>query len=230
MHRRAGSGILEVLVAALLGTIIVGLAVMLLQTQSVVARDATVRSERNDAMRSAFAILNAELRNIVPADVRAVARDSVVTRIFRGLGVVCGFNRPDVYIRYRGLRLPDPAKDSALQAGPDNVVAVAYVRADSSGCTRSPGDQLLAVRWTGEPRIGATWLIFESGGYHLSTHALRYRQGVASRQPITNEVLDDARSAFLPVADSVLRGIGISLHDRYVTSVVRGRLPLRNAR
>jgi hypothetical protein len=230
MRGRQGFALLEVLVAAVLGTIVVALAVVLLQTQSILAREATMRSERNDAMRSTFAILSAELRNITPADVRAIARDSVVTRIFRGLAIICGFNRPDVFIRYHGLRLPDPAKDSALQVGPENVVALAPVRTDSSACPRNAGEQVLAINWAAEPRIGAAWLIFESGGYHLDTHALRYRQGGATRQPITNEVLDDRLSAFHPVADSVLRRIDVILRDRYVARVMQGRLALRNTR
>ena len=230
MYNRGGFALLEVLVAAVLGTIIVGLAVLLLQAQSTVARDVTVRSERNDAIRTTFAILSAELRNITPTDVRAIGRDSFVTRIFRGLAVVCGFSGRDVFVRYHGLRLPNPAKDSALQVGPENVVALASVRSDSTACSSNAGEQVLVITWPAEPRVGAAWLMFETGSYHLNTHALRYRQGIAGRQPITTEVLDDGHSAFIPVADSILRALDIGLRDRYTPRVFHGRAVLRNSR
>ncbi|HEY0306269.1 MAG TPA: hypothetical protein VGC44_14945 [Longimicrobiales bacterium] len=230
MRSRAGVALIEVLVAAIVGAIVIAIALVLLQAQTAITRDITTRSERNDAARSALAILRAELRNSTAADVRAINRDSISGRIFRGLAIVCGFSAPDVFARYRGLRLPDPAKDSALQLGPENVVAVGYVRADSTACPHGSGEQVLVVRWNAPVRTGASWLIFETGGYHLSTHALRYRQGVSSRQPVTNEVFDDTRSAFTGIADTVLlRRIVVDLDDRHSTGVLRGHLYLRNS-
>ncbi len=203
---------------------------MLLQAQSRIARDITMRSERNDARRAALAVLGTELRALAPADVHALSADSIAARIFRGHAVVCGFDASDTFVRYRGLRLPDPAKDSALQLGVENVVAVDGVRTDSSACVRSTGEEVLAVRWAAPPRVGASWLLFESGSYHLSTYALRYRRAGDSRQPVTNEVFDDRRSAFAIVVDSVLRRLDVTLYDRYGTGVTRASLPLSNRR
>jgi hypothetical protein len=203
---------------------------LILQTQGTVGRMVTTRSERNDAIRSAFAILRAELRHHTNTDVRAVGRDSIGSRVLRGLATVCGFNASDVFVRYSGLRLPDPAKDSALQVGPENAVAIAYVRADTSACSRSAGDQILALRWSAPPRVGATWIIFETGSYHLSTHALRYRQSAGTRQPVTTEVFDDGRSSFALITDTVIRAFEVTLSDRYVPSAQRARHYLPNSR
>ncbi|HEX6062756.1 MAG TPA: hypothetical protein VFZ04_00990, partial [Longimicrobiales bacterium] len=190
----------------------------------------TARSERNDAFRSAFAVLRAEFRHHTTSDVRAVARDSLAARVFRGLATVCGFSAPDIFVRYSGLRLPDPAKDSALQLGPERVFTIATVRPDSSACTPTPGDQILAVRASAHPRVGESWMIFESGSYHVSTNALRYRQAAGTRQPVTTDVFDDSRSALAVVADTNLRAIDATLHDRYRPGAQRVRHYLTNSR
>lgn len=230
MRSRAGAALLELVVAAVLSTIVVGAAVLVLQTQGAVGRMITTRSERNDAIRSAFAILRAELRHHTSSDVRAVGRDSITSRVFRGVATVCGFNAPDVFVRYSGLRLPDPAKDSALQVGPENTAAIASVRADTSACGRNAGDQILALRWSAPPRVGATWIIFESGSYHVSAHALRYRQSAGTRQPVTTEAFDDGRSSFALVTDTVMRAFDVTLSDRYAPSAQRARHYLPNSR
>ena len=229
MARRAGAALIEILVGATLSAIVVGAAVLLLQTLGAVGNGMTTRSERLDAARAGFAIIRSELRHVTAADTRAIARDSITSRIFRGRATVCGYNSADVFVQYQGLRLPDPAKDSALQLGPENVVAIGSVRADTTACLRTAGEQILAIRWAAPPRIGSSWLIFENGGYHLSTHALRYRQGSSSRQPITNDVIDDARSSFAPITDSVLRGIDVLFRDRHSNALSRMRLTLPNA-
>ncbi len=230
MRSRAGVALLELIVAAVLSTIVVAAAVLLLQTQGTVGRMITTRSERNDATRSAFAILRAELRHHTSSDIHAVGRDSIASRIFRGFAIVCGFNAPDVFVRYKGLRLPNPAKDSALQVGPENAVAIASVRADSAACPRNAGDQILALRWSAPPRVGASWIIFESGSYHVSTHALRYRQSAGTRQPVTTDAFDDGRSSFALLTDTVIRGFDVTLFDRYVPTVQRARQYLLNSR
>lgn len=230
MRPRAGVALAEVLVATVVGSILLGIAVLLLETQGAVARSITARSERNDAIRSAFGALRAELRDVASADIRAVARDSMSSRIFRGLAIVCGFSGPDVFVRYHGLRLPVAAKDSALQLGPENAVSIASLRTDTTACTHYPGELILAVRWGAPPRVGSAWLIFETGSYHINTNALRYREAGSTRQPITNAVFDDARSAFAPVSDTILRAIDVGLADLHMSSLTRSRLRFANAR
>ena len=230
MHCRAGAALLEVLVAAVVSSILLAIAILLLETQGDAARSISRRSEQNDATRSAIAALRAELRELRGTDIHAIARDSISSRIFRGLAVVCGFNGSDVFARYQGLRLPVPAKDSALQLGPENVVAIPFVRVDTTACTRYAGEQILALRWSAPPRVGSAWLIFETGGYHINANALRYREVGSTRQPITNAVFDDVHSAFAAVSDTVLRGIDVGFRDLQMLPLARTRLHFLNAR
>jgi hypothetical protein len=197
MRNRPGAALLEALVAALLGTLVTGTAVLLLQAQARIARNTSERSERNDALRSALAVLRAELTPLHPAhDVRAVAAESVATRILRGVAIVCALDGEQTYARYRGLRFPDTAKDSVLEVGVEQPVPVLSARADSASCPAREGESVLSFRVPARTPLGSVWLFFESGSYHLSSHALRYRRPGESRQPITNEVLDHAHSAF----------------------------------
>jgi hypothetical protein len=48
-------------------------------------------------------------------------------------------------------------------------------------------------------------LIFESGSYHLSSRALRYRIGAAGRQPLTAEALHLPGSRFTALDDHAFR-------------------------
>jgi hypothetical protein len=230
MMARRGAALLEVLVAAALASLVVTSAALLLQAQSSMAHRTTASSERTDAARSAMLTLSAEWRTLVPAsDIYAIARDSLNARVFRGIAVVCRHTANRTVVRYRGLRLPDPAKDSALQIGPENTAALTTVAPDS-GCAPAPREQVLSFDWTASAAVGSIWLLFESGGYHLGSYALRYRRGTEARQPITNEVIDHRRSAFQPMADSVVRSIDVRLGDRASGRAARTRIHLLNAR
>jgi hypothetical protein len=230
MRARTGAALLEILVAAALAALVVTSAALLLHAQSRAAHATTQHSERSDAARTALLTLAAEWRTLVPqSDIYGIAADSVAGRIFRGVAVVCASSATTSLVRYRGLRLPDPAKDSALELGLERTVAVTAIAADT-GCTSGPGEHVLAVDWGVQPASGSMWLFFESGSYHLSTNALRYRRAPAGRQPITNEVLSDASSAFTTIADSVLRAVDVMLADRWSPRTARARIYLLNSR
>ena len=230
IRARAGVALLEILVAATLASLVMASAALLLHAQGRIAQQILERSERSDAARSTLLTLAEEWRAVVPAvDIYAAAAESVATRIFRGAAVVCGHAPNKILIRYRGLRLPDPAKDSALQLAAESAVAFHTVAADS-GCPRAPGEQVLAIDSVAGASRGSMWLLFESGGYHLSAHALRYRRGAESRQPITNQLFDDRGSAFAAIADSITRAFGVTLTDRSGRSVANARIALVNAR
>jgi hypothetical protein len=230
IRARRGAALLEVLVAAALAALVVASAVLLLQVQSGIAHRTTENSTRADAVRSALLTLSAEWRTLVPQrDIYALAGDSLTGRIFRGIAVVCARSANRTLVRYRGLRLPDPAKDSALQIGAEHSAAFTTAVADS-GCAPAPREQVLSMDWTATPEIGSVWLLFESGGYHLGTYALRYRQRAESRQPITNEVFDHRNSGFQAVADSVTRSLDVRLGDRATGRTTRARIQLLNAR
>ncbi|HET9438823.1 MAG TPA: hypothetical protein VFO52_01555 [Longimicrobiales bacterium] len=227
MRNRAGAALLEALVAALLGALVTGTAVLLLQAQTRIARSTSERSERNDAIRSVLQVLRAELQSLEPRnDLRAVARDSVAARIIRGVAVICGSDGTYSHARYRGLRLPDPAKDSALQIGVENVIPILAAHTDSAACSPTAGEDVVSFSWSGFAPVGSMWLIFESGSYHLSGNALRYRRGTESRQPITNEVIDHARSSLEYRA--VTTGIAIQIESRQQRMPTRDYISLLN--
>lgn len=230
MRARAGVALLEILVAATLASLVMTSAALLLHAQGRIAQGILQRSERSDAARSTLLTLAEEWRALDPnVDVYAVASESVATRIFRGAAVVCGHAPNKTLIRYRGLRLPDAAKDSLLQLAAESAIDLSSVAADT-GCPHGPGEQVLAIDSVAAAPRGSMWLLFESGGYHLSAHALRYRRGTGSRQPITNQLFDDRSSAFAVIADSITRAVGVTLIDRSAGRLASARIALLNAR
>jgi hypothetical protein len=232
MRARAGMALTEVLVAAVLSGVVLASSALLLSGQSRLARSITERSERNDAARSVLMILHSELNALLPEqDLRAVARDSIASRIFRGVAVVCGFRSGWIYARYRGLRMPDPAKDSVVQLGIENAAAFASASVSDDACPHTSSEHVIALSWrVAPPLIGSIWLVFESGSYHLNANALRYRRGLESRQPITNEVINDRASSFASVGDTLVRGMRIQIAQRADGAVLSSMLSLRNSR
>ena len=227
--QRAGFSLVEALVAISLGALVLTAGVSLLRAQGHLAQNLSERSERNDALRTALLIMQAELRALVPhADVRAIARDSIAARIFRGYAIVCGVRDQNILVRYRGLRQPDPAKDSALQIGVENTASINFVAADSSACAHGAEEQVMAWALSERAPLGSMWLVFESGSYHLGNFALRYRRGGESRQPITNEVINDRLSGFTAIGDATVRGFAVTLHARRDGAVMQVRVPFLN--
>lgn len=142
-----------------------------------------------EAVRTARTVLDAELRSLAPSDLVALGRDSIRIRAMRGSGIICGSDSGAVVVRYRGVRAPDPAKDSLLiiRTGvPDSVYAVEATGRDPA----CPYGLRLTLDRT--PPGNGVALVFETGTYHLSGGAVRFRRGAAGRQPMTETVLDSA--------------------------------------
>ncbi|HEY0809273.1 MAG TPA: hypothetical protein VGD49_03890 [Longimicrobiales bacterium] len=231
MRVRRGSALIEALLASVLLVLVAATAATVLRTQSRIASDISLRGERNDAARSALLTLQAELQSIDPRpDLHAVGRDSIATRLFRGIAIVCGARDSITFARYRGLRLPDATKDSALQLGVENVVAVQTAATSAQTCFPAPDEQVLALNLGILPPPNSTWLIFETGAYHLSTNALRYRRGAESRQPITSEIIDDRHSSFRGMGDTSFRAIEVVLKDRRTNARAQATIGFANAR
>lgn len=230
MRNRGGAALLETIVAAGIAGLVVASATLLLHAQTRAAQTITHHSERSDAARTALLVLQAEWQNLVAgSDIRAVASDSLVSRIFRGVAIVCGRSGANTLFRYRGLRLPDPAKDSALEVGLETSVPINSFYQDSTSCVHTPGEQVLATQWRGDATPGSFWLLFESGGYHLSGNALRYRLAGATRQPISNQILDDRQSRFTALRDSVLRAIHVLIAEAGGPARAHARVHLLNS-
>lgn len=135
--------------------------------------------------------------------------DSVRLRVFRGLAFMCPSGRAGRFLaRYRGSRLPNSRKDSVLVLGPDGrwrAVDLIERRPTRLTC---PGAPTEAVElWVLDPPVlpgAAVARLFETGSYHLSGGAFRYRRGRGGRQPITPEVLLVERSYLGPGANGGL--------------------------
>ncbi len=191
---------MEVLVVLLLSTLVAGAAWTLLQHQVVAVTRARALSERLDVTRIVRNVLGEELRSGRGGrDWGPPAGDSVHLRAFRGVALPCaGLESPegDHLMMYRGLRQPDPVKDSLLLLlgnGTWQVVDLTEVPSAPDEDTMCPsGSQPWNPGWWSLHDLGAPPVmarIFERGSYHLADGAFRYRPGDAGRQPLTPEHL-----------------------------------------
>lgn len=200
---RAGYSLAEATIALVLcGALTLCLATIL----TVVSRLAATQTRLTaaaDTERTVAAVLGAELRSLTAADL-AFGGDSVRLRAFRGAGGVCAADERGLMVSYRGVRLPDPEKDSVLLLWPDleRSAAVEAVGA-AGGCERDDAASLrLEIRSSETDSIPAPVfvLLFETGVYSISAAALRYRRGAGGRQPLTEANLSTASSRLTLVA------------------------------
>jgi hypothetical protein len=160
-------------------------------------------AERLAARRTFALLVGWEVGNLLPgADGLQLAPDTLALRAFRGRGVVCAVGA-NTLMNYRGLRAPDPAKDSMLVLqGRTAEHAEPYAAGAWSpgSCVAPPGEQTLVVPG---PGLGLhdIVLFFERGSYHVANGALRYRRGPGGRQPVTADVFE---------ADSTRLGLSIA--------------------
>lgn len=193
---RSGAALLELIAATALLGVIGASCAALLHAQAKLLHNTAEHAAADETFRTARAVLAAELRPLVPADLRAVARDSIALRVFRGWGIVCARRDPHVAMRYHGVRLPDAEKDSLLVSGEDRI-GVFQASADATlRCTPRTGEELVVIAPAITLQPGSIALFFESGAYHIATNAVRYRRGGEGRQPLTDELIDDRRSRF----------------------------------
>lgn len=166
--------------------------------QMKLARMAAEQVATAEAVRTAGSVLAGEARRMHSSDVRAWSGDSVAVRAFRGSGLPCGSTADGVFVRYTGDRLPDPAKDSVLIVGGGLEYALMLFDAGPAAglCVALTGETILELTTIGTPPQDAILLVFESGSYHLSGNALRYRIGAGGRQPLTAELLRQPFSRF----------------------------------
>lgn len=243
--RTGGWTVVEMLVALCL----LGVVASLAAAASVAGLRRSVRQltwlRMMDAVRTTGDALSGDLRLAVPgSDIAAWGGDSLRLRVVRGSGIICRIQGDSAWVWYRGLRAPDPAKDSLLVLGPSGEVALGLTAergVTDDACLERVGYQLL--RLTAPGAAPGVALVFEWGSYHLSGGALRYRRGRGGRQPLTDSVfdassrfqlLDDAGAPAVAAADartveallrapaglvSLLAGPGVALF----------RLPLLNA-
>lgn len=150
-----------------------------------------------EARRTAEIILGRELRALAPADVRYAGGDEVHLRAVRGSGSLCGAGAGSVELRYAGVRLPEPDKDSLLITGEAGEQVLRVTSVSGSGC----GPAALRIGVDRAPAFDRGFgFVFEPGSYHASDGAIRYRLGRAGRQPLTEAIFAEAALARGPGA------------------------------
>lgn len=190
------------------------------------------RVRTQELVRTTRVVLRAELRHGLPAQVLAGGGDSLRVRAARGAGVVCLIDGADLLVAYRGVRQPEPDKDSVLLVGPEGIITADAIRsaAPSDRCGGSlrirsgPGADGL------DGDAGTIAVVFEGGVYQVADGALRYRRGAGGRQPLT-EALLDRRSRLGLLRDRVV--VALSIRSDSLRSAgpapVRSAVPLLNA-
>ncbi len=196
---RAGGSLAETLIGMALAGLVAAAALSLLLTAMRTSTTVADGAEFLDAVTVAAMLLPAELRALYGDDLRGRSADSIAVRAFRGLATVCARDAHGPIVRFAGFRDPDPAKDSLLVVTrhPERAAAIKAATRATAPCAIQPEETLLALQVQPDSlRPGEVALLFETGSYHLATHALRYRPGTATRQPLTAEVFATDSSAF----------------------------------
>ncbi|MGK7311262.1 MAG: hypothetical protein ACN0LA_03410 [Candidatus Longimicrobiales bacterium M2_2A_002] len=198
---RPGVTLPELLVVAWLFALVLLAAAAFAGAQGRLAAVSQDRVRAAEIGRTVDLVLNGELRYAARGDA-APGPDSIRLRAMRGSAIICA-GGTELQVRYDGVRRPDPGKDSALvitgegTVGSVHAVVAAAAVGGGGGC----GD--LRMRLEPMPTAGAGHLlVFETGTYHLSDGALRYRRGQGGRQPVTEAVMETAR---LDAAPGTLR-------------------------
>lgn len=201
-RNRVGTSVVEALVALLLGLLLLAVCLALLSRQRSIQVALAQRMDMVGTVRAVRHIVGTELhRDWSALDYVVHAPDSLTLRAYRGIARVCSvqsWNR--LLVSVEGTRLPDPRKDSVLFLTADGGAASAAVLSigpgDAESCAPRPGrPRTLEVSDSVPPGV-VLIRYFERGSYHLSGRALRYRRGLAGRQPLTPESLGTPASAF----------------------------------
>jgi hypothetical protein len=191
--REAGISLPEALLAILILFLAVPSAISVFSQFRTAVAGGEARSEGLETVRTVAWLLAEELSGGRPfRDWQAGPGDSVSLRAYRGLGVVSpGFNGTGgLPVCYRGLRNPNPEKDSVLLLGKDgrwkaHDLAARIQSSDECDGGRNETWDLLPP--PGNPVLAR---VFENGSYHFADGALRYRRGRGGRQPITPERIE----------------------------------------
>ena len=194
MTTRPGATLAElVMVTWLFALVLLGLA-RFAGAQGRLAAAVSDRVRLEELVRTTRLVLDRELRYLAAADVHALGPDSLRFRAVRGTGAVCHRGARHLVVRYRGVRWPDPAKDSVLLVTEGGRSGAGYAVTSVSSSAVCPGGLRLDLDRDLDPGpAGGVALVFESGAYHLSAGALRYRLGRGGRQPLTEAVLRGGR-------------------------------------
>lgn len=148
--RRPGFTLVEFLVVAVLGTLVIGGLYQTLIAQERSYRVSSGMMQNQDAVRTAIGILESELREVGAlggvsrggSDILVAAPDSVVFRAQRNLAVVCQAHPSDKMVYAAvigdGMRAADTVMIHASQLDRWEIAAVDNVTSGSSECAAFP--------------------------------------------------------------------------------------------
>jgi hypothetical protein len=190
----------EALVSLLLGMALLQGGAQVLARAGRASGELVARADRLETYRLVGGVLDAELAGARAGIDWSADPDGLSLRVFRGWGAACVAGGPGVVVAYRGLRRPEPDKDSlelVLGDGRRRWVALAAVESAAPDVVcPAPGDPV-RLRWSDDvedqdsPSLAR---VFERGLYAV-TDAFRYRRGAGGRQPLTPASLDPGRSS-----------------------------------
>lgn len=213
-----GYTLVELLIALGIGSLLLTSAYLLYRGSSHLLRLQTLRVEASEARRITRSILGSEIRYLVPHhDLRLVDRERIELRVLRGLAISCAVEADGIMVRYRGIRGPDPEKDSLIVIGAEGrgtleLLASRPMGDSCAGEEVRPGERVYRWGLDRERGTGRLFLLFESGSYHLSEGAFRYWRGASGRQPLTPELFDDERTGLVRSQPALLT-LTLSLKD-----------------
>lgn len=191
----------EALLSLLLLSLLLHAAWASLRVHGRAVSSLIARSAVTEAGAVTHGLLRRELRaGLAGTDWSSPGSDSIPLRAFRGVGVPCPVPRgrgDAVTVSYRGVRAPNPEKDSLLVLGRDGrwrPAALGARRSAAGACVGVPDGAVEIWGVVGGPDDPVALRVFERGSYHLGNGAFRYRRGRGGRQPLTEGVLDPGLS------------------------------------
>lgn len=188
---RAGVTLPELILVAWLFALVLGAVAEFAAAQGRLVALTHDRVRMTEAVRVARVVLGSELRALGEPDISVLATDSLRIRAVRGAGAVCGLAGSELLVHYRGVRRPEPAKDSVLLIRSSATAGTPFALLDVAADSRCGGALRLTLGSAPPgPAVGVA-LVFETGSYSMGNGALRYRRGAGGRQPLTETILSD---------------------------------------
>jgi len=186
-----GTSILETLWSLILLAFVIQGGWAVFAQHRAAAADVSARAEGLETIRTIAWLLPEEVEGGRPeADWWRTGHDSLPLRAFRGLGLVeiGSVERDRIRVCFRGIRSPNPEKDSVLLLEEDGEWRTYDLQQRSrtgEKCTGLGGGYKEDWSLSPEPNSAVVARIFERGVYYLADGALRYRRGGGGRQPLT---------------------------------------------